>query len=201
MSGISVAVLASHNGSNLRALHSASLDPGARFTVGLVISNNSGSPALAFAREVGIPALHLSGHTHPEPDALDEAMRNALFEHAVGLVVAAGYLKKIGPRTRSEYAARIINVHPALLPRHGGKGMYGKAVHEAVLAAGDTVTGPTVHMVTDDYDAGPILGRSEVPVLADDTAETLAERVSAAEHELLPSVVQQIAHLSMPTPR
>lgn len=193
MPGLHVAVLASHNGSNLRALHHASVDSGARFTISLVISNNSSSGALGFARDAGIPSLHLSGRTHPEPDELDEAIRSALIAHAVDLVVTAGYMRKLGPQTRSEYSSRIINVHPALLPRHGGKGMYGKAVHEAVLAAGDTVSGPTVHMVTDEYDAGPILAQSQVPVLPTDTTESLAERVLAAEHQLLPTVVRQIA--------
>ncbi|WP_301315693.1 phosphoribosylglycinamide formyltransferase [Nocardia amikacinitolerans] len=193
MSRLRVAVLASGRGSNLRALHKASLEGEARFGVSLVIGNNSGAGAMEYAREVGIPAVHLSGRTHPDPDELDEAMRAALVAHGTGLVVTAGYMKKLGPRTRREFDSRIINVHPALLPRHGGKGMYGNAVHEAVLAAGDQVSGATVHFVTEDYDAGAIIAQSEVPVLADDTPESLAERVLAAEHLLLPTVVQIIA--------
>ncbi|MBF6171306.1 phosphoribosylglycinamide formyltransferase [Nocardia blacklockiae] len=193
MSRLQVAVLASHNGSNLRALHRAALAADALFTVALVISNNSGSGALAFAREAEIPALHLSTRTHPDPDALDEAMCSALSTHSVDLVVTAGYMKKLGPRVRSHYASRIINIHPALLPRHGGKGMYGRAVHESVLATGDKISGPTVHILTDAYDSGPIIARREVPVLPDDTPDTLASRVLAAEHELLPEVVQRIA--------
>ncbi|MEV6388542.1 phosphoribosylglycinamide formyltransferase [Nocardia xishanensis] len=193
MSRLRVAVLASGNGSNLRALHGASLEEEARFAIALVIGNNSGSGALAYAREAGIPAAHMSGRTHPDPEELDEAMRATLVAHDTALVVTAGYMKKLGPRVREEFGGRIINIHPALLPRHGGQGMYGKAVHEAVLAAGDAVSGPTVHFVTEEYDTGAVIARSEVPVLPDDTVDSLAERVLAAEHLLLPAVVQIIA--------
>ncbi|MGV9820066.1 phosphoribosylglycinamide formyltransferase [Nocardia xishanensis] len=193
MSRLRVAVLASGNGSNLRALHGASVEEEARFVIALVIGNNSGSGVLAYAREAGIPAVHMSGRTHPDPAELDEAMRATLVAHDTALVVTAGYMKKLGPRVREEFGGRIINVHPALLPRHGGQGMYGKAVHEAVLAAGDAVTGPTVHFVTEEYDTGAVIAQSEVPVLPGDTVDSLAERVLAAEHLLLPAVVQIIA--------
>ncbi len=186
-----MAVIASHNGSNLRALHQASLVADAQFGIVLVISNNSESGALRYARDNRIPARHLSGRTHDDPD---EAMRAALVEHQVGLVVTAGYLKKIGPRTRSEFATRIINVHPALLPRHGGPGMYGRHVHQAVLDAGDQVSGVSVHHVSGEYDAGAVIARIEVPVRPGDTAETLGARVLEAEHTLLPDVVRRIAH-------
>lgn len=193
MDELQVAVIASHTGTNLRALHAASLAPNTDFRIAVVISNNSGSGALAFAREHQIPALHLSGRTHPDPNALDEAMRSALIEHGAELVVTAGYMKRVGPLTRKEFAGRIINVHPALLPRHGGHGMYGQRVHQAVLDSDDTVSGPTVHLVEEDYDTGETLAQKEVPVLADDAVETLAARVLEAEHALLPEVVQQIA--------
>ncbi|MGV9678150.1 phosphoribosylglycinamide formyltransferase [Nocardia sp. NPDC003482] len=194
MPEIRVAVLASHKGSNLRALHRASLADDSRFCIALVISNNSGSGALAFAREHGIPALHMSGRTYANPDDLDEAMRVALREHRIDWVVTAGYMKKVGDRTRREYASRILNIHPALLPRHGGPGMFGQAVHAAVLASGDQFSGPSVHLVTQEYDAGEVIAQSYVPVLAEDTVETLAQRVLAAEHALLPAVIRKIAH-------
>ncbi|MGY1945593.1 phosphoribosylglycinamide formyltransferase [Nocardia asiatica] len=193
MSDLRVGVIASHNGSNLRALHRASLAEDARFEIVLVISNNSGSGALAFAREQAIPALHMSGRTHADPDDLDEAMRIALRDHAVDWVVTAGYMKKVGPRTRKEYSGRIVNIHPALLPRHGGQGMYGQAVHRAVLESGDRVSGPSVHLVTEGYDTGEVIAQTEVPVQPDDTVESLAARVLAAEHTLLPLVMCQLA--------
>ncbi|MFJ5229089.1 phosphoribosylglycinamide formyltransferase [Kitasatospora sp. NPDC088391] len=188
-----VAVLVSHAGSNLRALHEASRRPDAPFRIALVVSNNSGSAGLAFAREQGIAARHLSGRTHPDPDALDAALCAALRDARAGLLVTAGYLRRLGPRTLREFAGRAINVHPSLLPAHGGPGMYGEAVHRAVLAAGDTRSGASVHALTAVYDEGPVLDRLEVPVAPDDTVETLAARVLAAEHALLPRVVARLA--------
>lgn len=188
-----VAVLASHAGSNLRALTGAQGHPGSAFTVALVISNNSASGALEHAREREIPTLHLSGRTHPDPAALDRAMLDALHEHRTGLVVTAGYMKKIGLAVLDAYAGRIINVHPSLLPRHGGPGMHGLHVHESVLASGDTVSGASVHHVTAGYDEGPVIARQEVAVLPGDTVPALAARVLAAEHNLLPATVNALA--------
>jgi phosphoribosylglycinamide formyltransferase 1 len=188
-----VAVLASHAGSNLRALTSAAGRPGSAFAVALVISNNSTSGALEHAREYGIPAVHLSGRTHPDPAVLDHAMLDALHRHRIDLVVTAGYMKKIGPATLDAHTSRIINIHPSLLPRHGGPGMHGQHVHESVLSSGDTVSGASVHLVTAEYDEGPVVARQEVPVLPDDTPPTLAARVLAAEHELLPATVNALA--------
>lgn len=193
MPELQVAVLASHTGTNLRALRAASLAPDAAFRIAMVISNNSGSDALTFARENRIATLHISGCTHPEPNDLDAAMRSALVTHGIDLVVTAGYMKQVGPRVRREFAGRIVNVHPALLPRHGGHGMYGMRVHQAVLDSADTTSGPTVHLVDEEYDTGATLAQLEVPVLPHDTPEALGARVLAAEHVLLPAVVQQIA--------
>ncbi|GAA3092103.1 phosphoribosylglycinamide formyltransferase [Streptosporangium carneum] len=188
---LKIAVLASHTGTNLRALHAAQR-PDA-FTVDLVVSNNGSSGALEYAREHGIPHAHLSGRTHPDADALDQAMLAALRRHDIDLIVTAGYMKKVGPAALAAYDGRVLNVHPALLPRHGGQGMYGLNVHRAVLEAGDTVSGASVHLVTAEYDEGPVIARQEVPVLPADTPESLAERVLAAEHILLPAVVHDVA--------
>lgn len=186
-------MLVSHHGSNLRALHRASLEPGARFEIAVVIGNNSDAAGLGYARENRIPARHLSGATHPDTGALDDAIRAVLVDHAAEWVVTAGYMKKLGPRTRGHFDSRIINIHPAPLPRFGGAGMFGLRVHEAVLASGVAVTGPTVHLVDGGYDSGRVIAHHEVPVLAGDTAETLAARVLAAEHVVLPRVVRDIA--------
>ena len=125
---------------------------------------------------------------------LDIALRDILQKHRVDLVVLAGYMKKIGTKTLAAYAGRIINIHPALLPKHGGQGMYGMRVHEQVLASGDTETGATVHLVADDYDTGRILARQSVPVLEHDTAETLAERVLQIEHRLYVDTLSRIVN-------
>ncbi|MFF0496246.1 phosphoribosylglycinamide formyltransferase [Nocardia aobensis] len=193
MRNLRVGLLVSHHGSNLRALHRSSLEPGARFEIAVVIGNNSDAAGLAYARENRIPTRHLSGATHPDPDALDEAIRAALAEHAIDWVVTAGYMKRLGPRTRRHFDSRILNIHPAPLPRFGGAGMFGHRVHDAVLASGVAVTGPTVHLVDGDYDTGRVIAHREVPVRADDTVETLAARVLEAEHVVLPLVVRRIA--------
>ena len=179
-----IGVLASGRGSNLQAIMDASGQGRLSATVGVVISNNSRSGALKRARDAGVRALHLSGHTHPDPVQLDEAICATLREHGCQWVALAGYMKRLGPLTLREYEGRIVNVHPALLPRHGGQGMYGERVHESVLASGDQVSGVTVHLVGSEYDRGQILAQRQVPVYPDDTVEGLAERVLAVEHEL-----------------
>lgn len=188
-----VAVLASHGGSNMRALDRRARQPGSRFQVVLVVSNNSQSGAANYAREQGIAFHHVSSVTHPDEAERDSALAKALLDCDVDLVVTAGFMKKIGLRTLTAFAGRIVNVHPALLPAFGGQGMWGRHVHEAVLAAGVPTTGATVHHVTDEYDEGPIIDSISVPVEPGDSVETLAARVLEAEHVLLPRVVAHLA--------
>lgn len=185
--------LASHGGSNLQAILDA-IDNGAVPAVAsVVISNNSEATALTRATAKGIPARHLSTKTHPDPDALDQAILTALQETHAELVVLAGYMKKLGPRTLAAYKNRVLNIHPSLLPKHGGQGMYGMRVHNAVIAAHETESGPTVHLVTAEYDEGPVLAQARVPVLLGDTPETLQARVLEQEHKLYPDVLRRIA--------
>jgi len=158
----------------------------------VVISNNSESTALERARREGIPGYHLSGATHPDPAQLDAAITQTLEKNGVDLVILAGYMKLLGPQTLGRYRRRILNIHPALLPKFGGKGLYGKKVHEAVLAAGERVTGVTIHLVDERYDAGPIVAQSEVPVLEGDTVDSLAARVLEREHELYAETIEKI---------
>jgi len=159
----------------------------------IAISNNSTSGALERAKREGIPYAHLSSATHPDPRELDRAIRDTLKQYDVDLVVLAGYMKKIGPQTLRAYAGRIINIHPALLPHFGGKGMYGARVHEAVLASGAEETGVTVHLVDAQYDHGPVLAQRRVPVRPGDTVERLAARVLMQEHDLLVETLARIA--------
>ena len=161
--------------------------------VALVLSNNGGSGALRRARESGAVALHLSGKTHPEPGALDAAIAAALAAHEVGVVMLAGYMKKLEPLTLARYQGRILNTHPALLPKFGGHGMYGMNVHEAVLAAGERESGQSVHLVDAEYDTGRVLAQAKVPVHASDTGATLAARVQERERRLVVDVLGQIA--------
>ncbi len=185
--------LVSHGGSNLQAILDA-IEAGqvpARPCV--VICNNSDAAALTRAAAKGIPARHLSSKTHPDPAALDAAILAALQDNEVALVVLAGYMKKLGPGVLRAYRHRILNIHPALLPKYGGQGMYGMRVHHAVLAAGERESGATVHLVTDEYDEGPVLAQAQVPVLPGDTAEALQARVLEQEHRLYPEVLRRIA--------
>jgi phosphoribosylglycinamide formyltransferase-1 len=187
---VNLGFLASGRGSNLQAVIDACKSGRLRATPRVVISNNSDSGALERARREGIPAYHLSSHTHGE--GLDEAILETLRRHGVELVVLAGYMKKLGPRTLVAYRNRIVNIHPALLPKFGGQGMYGMNVHRAVIAAGERESGATVHLVDEEYDHGAILAQTCVPVLPDDTPETLARRVLEREHTFLVETLDQI---------
>jgi phosphoribosylglycinamide formyltransferase 1 len=163
----------------------------ARVTV--VISNNSGAGALVRGDAHGIPTAHLSRATHPEPDKLDSAVLDTLVAHGVEWVILAGYMRPLGPRVIEAYRDRILNIHPALLPSYGGRGMYGSRVHEAVIAAGETESGVTVHLVTDEYDAGPPVAQRRVPVESGDTPDVLQARVLELEHGIYADVIQAIA--------
>ena len=189
---IRLGFLASGRGSNLQSILQACRDGRLRAIPTVVVSNNENSGALALARQEALPAFHLSARTHPDPVKLDEAITAALQKHGVDLVVLAGYMKKIGPVTLQAYRHRILNIHPALLPKHGGRGMYGVAVHEAVIRSGDKETGVTVHVVDDDYDSGVILAQVRVPVIKGDTAASLADRVLQQEHILYVEVLRGI---------
>ena len=185
--------LASHGGSNLLAILTAIREGRLPAQPGVVISNNSDSGALKHAAAFGVPGLHLSSHTHPDADALDAAILAGLHAHRVTLVVLAGYMRKLGPRVLTAFRGRILNIHPALLPAHGGQGMFGMNVHRAVLAAGDRESGCTVHLVTSEYDEGPALSQARVPVLPGDTPETLQARVLEQEHRLYADTLRRIA--------
>jgi phosphoribosylglycinamide formyltransferase-1 len=184
--------LASHGGSNMQAIIDACTAGRLDAVPCVVISNNSDAMALQRARAEGIPRYHISAASHPGA-AEDDAILRTLTAHGVDTVILAGYMKKLGPRTLAAFRGGILNIHPALLPKHGGQGMYGTRVHQAVLAAGDRVTGVTIHLVDEQYDHGPILAQCEVPVLAGDTADSLAERVLRQEHRLYVETLQRIS--------
>jgi phosphoribosylglycinamide formyltransferase-1 len=186
-----LAVLASGRGSNLQAIieHFDNLSRERVAKVALVASNRADSPALIRAATASIDIASF--------DATDDGRQllALLRKFRIDLVVLAGYLKRIPPSVIREYAGRIINVHPALLPAFGGEGMYGARVHEAVIASGARESGVTVHLVDDEYDRGPIVAQWRVPVEKGDTAESLAARVLAVEHVVFPRVVEMVAIL------
>ena len=185
-----VAVLVSGSGTNLQALIDELPKAGAA-RVARVITNHAEAGALVRARRARIDAVVLSNPK--DQQELLQALAGA------ELVVLAGYLQYVPKPVVAKFRARMINIHPALLPAFGGKGMYGHRVHEAVLASGATITGATVHYVDEQYDHGPIIAQWPVPVRAGDTADTLAARVLKAEHVLLPRVVTALASAGMPS--
>jgi formyltetrahydrofolate-dependent phosphoribosylglycinamide formyltransferase len=186
---VAVTVLVSGGGTNLQALLEVLRDsPVAR--VARVVASGAGVGALERARRAGVPTVVL---TDPEdPAEVVTATGDAR------LVVLAGYMKRIPPAAVAQLRWRVINIHPALLPAFGGPGMYGRRVHETVLASGVALSGATVHYVDEEYDRGPIIAQWPVPVRPDDTPDTLAARVLEVEHQLLPQVVVELARLGVP---
>jgi phosphoribosylglycinamide formyltransferase-1 len=181
-----IAVAVSGGGSNLQALLDT-LPPRGPAQVVLALSNSAKAGGLARAEAKGVTTAVFRDHASgAEWLALLEA-------HGIDLIVLAGYLKLVPREVTARYRGRILNIHPALLPAFGGPGMYGKRVHGAVLAAGVSESGCTVHLVDEEYDRGEILAQARVPVLPNDTAESLAARVLAEEHKLLPRVVLDLA--------
>jgi phosphoribosylglycinamide formyltransferase-1 len=183
--------LASNNGSSFRAILAAieagTLDAEAR----LVVSNRREAPALAFAADHGVAARVIP--TVSDPQAADAALAAALRDAGVELVVLSGYLRKLGPATLAAYAHRVLNIHPALLPKFGGQGMYGRRVHEAVAASGDTASGVTVHIVDGDYDHGPPVATLAVPLAPGDDAAAIEAKVTAAEPAFFVDVLRRIS--------
>ena len=184
-----VAVLASGSGTNLQAIldHQSTLQGSALAHVVLVGSDRADAGALARARSAGITAVAL------DRTARSTGLMPMLAAHRIEMVVLAGYLRLVPAEVVSHFRGRILNVHPALLPAFGGPGMYGHHVHEAVIASGARLTGPTVHFVDERFDEGPIIAQAAVPVLPSDTPDELARRVLEAEHRLYPRVVQAVA--------
>lgn len=188
-------VLVSGRGSNLEAILRASISG---IEPVLVISNRAGVRALEVAVRHGVPTLTLERHDFPSGEVRDGRIGQAMSAAGAELVLLAGYDQLLRRSYFSTFEGRTINVHPSLLPRHGGKGMMGRAVHASVLAAGDAETGVTIHEVIDELDAGPLLQQVRVPVLPDDTPDRLAERVLAVEHRSVVEVLRRLAG-SQPT--
>lgn len=179
-------VLVSGRGSNLEAI----LADG--FEVAIVISNRAGVRALDVAVAHGVPSMVLRRADFADAGARDAAIAGALARAGVELAVLAGYDQVLRPSYFAGFGGRTVNIHPSLLPAHGGAGMIGPAVHRAVLEAGDAETGATVHEVTADLDAGPILAQARVPVNAGDDVGALAARVLAEEHRLLVETLRSL---------
>lgn len=184
---LNVAVFASGGGSNLQAL----LDhQGSAWRVAVLICNRKAG-AMDRARDAGVAAVVVPTKDRSSADVAEETLA-VLDEHNVSIILLAGYLRLLPEQVTDRYAGRILNIHPALLPDFGGKGMYGMNVHRAVIESGVDTTGATVHFVTKEYDEGAVLGQWHVSVRPGDTPEDVAARVLQIEHQLYPKAVDHL---------
>lgn len=190
---MNIAVFASHGGSDLQAIIDGCKSNKINATVVAVISNNADSMALQRANNENISAYHLSAKKFGSEEALAKEILGVMANHEVDMIFLAGYMRMLHITVLEKYNNRIFNIHPALLPKFGGKGMYGMNVHNAVIQAGETETGVTIHRVNAEYDSGEIVAQTKVAVMAGDTAEILAARVLEREHEFLVEVISDIS--------
>lgn len=185
---LKVGVLVSGGGTDLQSLIDADIN------IVKVISSKRGVYALERAAKAGIPAEAVTKDDYPDIRVRMSEIAMILKNAGVELVVLAGYLSILTSELLDAFPDRVINIHPALLPKFGGKGFYGMNVHKAVIEAGEKESGATVHYVNEGIDKGPIIMQRSVPVIEDDTPETLQERVLKIEHELLPEAVLKLEH-------
>jgi phosphoribosylglycinamide formyltransferase-1 len=188
---LKIAVFASGRGSNFESILN-SIESGKikNTEIVCVLSNKSDAGALEFAKRKNIPAVHISRQQYLTNDDFASSLIKRMDEFEVNFIVLAGYMKILSPVIVRKFKNRIINIHPALLPRFGGKGMYGIHVHEAVLKSGENISGASVHIVDEEYDHGPILMQETVNIDENETVETLAAKVLKVEHKIYPEVVR-----------
>lgn len=187
-----IALLASGGGSNAEALLKAMQDPAFPAEAVLVFSNRPGAGVLEKAARYGVPAVIRDHKDYPDREAFDAELLKVLAAARPDFLVLAGYLRILTPGFVRAYPHRILNVHPSLLPKFGGPGMHGHHVHEAVLAAGETESGATVHWVDEGVDSGGIVLQQKVPVLPGDSPESLAARVLTAEHQVYAAALKKV---------
>ncbi len=190
---MNIAVFASHGGSDLQAIINGCKNNRIEAKVAVVISNNGDSMALQRAINENIPSYHLSAKKFGNEELLAKEILNVLSEYNIDMIFLAGYMRMLHISVLKEYNNRIFNIHPALLPKFGGKGMYGMNVHTAVIESKEYETGVTIHRVSAEYDSGEIVAQTTVPVFENDTPEQLGARVLEKEHEFLVEVIADIA--------
>ena len=180
-----LAVMASHEGTSLQTVIDYLSSEANQCRLILVISNNRASRALARAEKANIPTRHISSLTHGSRSLADQAIAETLINESIDWLLLLGYMKPVTAPILEALPERVINIHPSLLPKFGGKGFYGRFVHQAVLDSGETVTGATLHHVSEIYDRGQVISQKEVPVKRQDEIEVLETRVKKAERALL----------------
>jgi phosphoribosylglycinamide formyltransferase 1 len=190
--------LASKNGTGMRAIIAAIEASEFVAEARLLVSNRRDAPAVHFAAEHGVPTRVIP--TVSDPAAADAALADALTSADVEIVVLSGYLRQLGPKTLAAYANRVLNVHPSLLPKFGGPGMYGRRVHEAVAAAGESLSGASVHLVDAEYDQGPVIASCSTLLARGDDPRAIEAKVTALEGPLLVETLRRIAEGSLRLP-
>jgi len=190
MNKLNLGFLASHSGSNMQAIIDNVKAGKLSVNLCVVISNNRNSFAIERAKKEHIPHFVINETTHP--NNTNEEITRIFKEHNVDTIILAGYMRIVSKYLIDSFNGRILNIHPALLPKFGGKGMYGVYVHEAVIKSGEIISGATIHLVNSEYDEGEILQQKEVPVFPDDSPEILASRVLEAEHILYSDTLKKI---------
>lgn len=190
---MNIAVFSSHGGSDLQAIIDGCKSNKIGANVAVVISNNGDSMALKRGISEGIPSYHLSAKKFGSEELLAEEILKVLSMHQIDMIFLAGYMRMLHISILEKYNNRIFNIHPALLPKFGGKGMFGMNVHNAVLKSKEKETGVTIHRVNAEYDSGEIVAQTKVAVMENDTPEILAARVLLREHEFLVEVISSIA--------
>ena len=197
-SPLKLGFLASRNGSSMRAMIEAIRAGELTAEPRLVVSNNKKAGALEFAAAHGVPTLVVP--TQADPEAADARLCEAMEAAGVDLIIASGYLRRLGPKTLDRYRNRVLNIHPGALPAFGGEGMYGRRVHEAVIAAGVAESGVTIHAVDEIYDHGPVIAQRSVLLQPGETAESLEARVTALEPAFFVETLRQIAEGDLALP-
>ncbi len=194
-----IGVLVSGEGTTLDAIAEQVSGGHLPVHLALVVADRPHAPAIEKARRRGLPTLVLPSRGVP-PEGWAQRLTEALRERGVELVVLAGFLTILPPSWVADWAGRAVNLHPSLLPRHGGPGLYGPRVHASVLAAGDRQTGATLHLVTPEVDRGPTIAQQRIDVRPGDTPASLRERLHPVEVELLASVLRRFADGELPLP-
>ena len=187
-----ISFLASHGGSAAKHIITAIRKGNLDAQIGVVITNNRNSEIYHWCTENAVEVIYLSGKTHPLEEEKDKAIHQKLLAAGTNLIVLSGYMKKIGPITLSEYSNKILNIHPSLLPKHGGKGLFGDKVHESVIRSGDRKSGATVQFINEEYDEGPIVLQKTVDVTESETIASLKTKVQAIEGNLYLNSIKQI---------
>ena len=196
---IKIGFVASHGGSGMQAILQA-IHSGLNANPRVLICNNQNAQAFNVARQYHLDCYYLSFNTHDDLQQLDREICTTLKGFEIDLLLLSGYMKKLGPETLSAFNNRILNIHPALLPKFGGQGMYGDRVHQTVLNNRESVSGASVHIVTAEYDQGPVLNQEIVTVDADETLESLREKVKNIEGQLYVDTLAGIISGAIPLP-